>query len=757
MLLMTLTTSVPNTSPWIATPILLFGMVFVLGFLLAINLKIKTDNISNLILYSIGLGLSFLILGGLGINWLFPYWGISHPLAKLPLISFFDSIIILLTLCVYVFNKNYILLFKLKLPNKRSLFFGILPLFFLLMSVLGSQMLNNFGSGALTLTMLLGIGVYVIALTCFGKSVQGWVYFSAIYITSLSLLLMYSLRSTHILGWDINQEYQVFYMTLQNLVWKMSYYPGTDYNSCLSITILPTILRELTNIPSEYVFKTTFQILFATTPVVIYAFARRYLKEGLAFLATFLLISQAWFFEQMPALIRQEMAFLFFAMMLLAIFDEQLTKRMRFVLLYIFTIALILSHYSTAYVWLALLFGVLTLSYVIKYFIPHFREQSPLIKPAIFIISIVFLFIWEVPITHTGYAITNFATHKDTEVTKTSTNLLGTKTETVSKNNIETSTTTTPNFIKAGVTKILFTTTDTNSTQNIILARNRAIDTYIKRPGQTTYSDIASQNYIPTEIDDRAYLDPKLPDFLSKIINLITKISKFLLIGIFPLIGIIGIFLNLRKNPSSQKYNLIIFGTVAYILIVLMIFIPYLQIYYNFTRLYLQMFFILSTLSVIGGVMTVKYLPKYQTLTLAVMAVIIFYSLSGALDQLTGGQKRMTLNNTPAIFDTYYIHDTEIAGAKWLSKNRDNTMPIRADIIANLRLQSFGNINADGLDIFPQTIEKESYVYLIKSNIVKESAFIQYENNLFIYKYPLNFLNTHKNLVYNNGGSRIYK
>jgi hypothetical protein len=48
-------------------------------------------------------------------------------------------------------------------------------------------------------------------------------------------------------------------------------------------------------------------------------------------------------------------------------------------------------------------------------------------------------------------------------------------------------------------------------------------------------------------------------------------------------------------------------------------------------------------------------------------------------------------------------------------------------------------------------------VYLIKSNIVKESAFIQYENNLFIYKYPLNFLNTHKNLIYNNGGSRIYK
>jgi len=44
----------------------------------------------------------------------------------------------------------------------------------------------------------------------------------------------------------------------------------------------------------------------------------------------------------------------------------------------------------------------------------------------------------------------------------------------------------------------------------------------------------------------------------------------------------------------------------AYVLIVLMVFLPYLQQYYNFTRLYLQMFLVLSILSVTGGAALLK-------------------------------------------------------------------------------------------------------------------------------------------------------
>ena len=278
MLLATAAVFVPGLSPWITTPIVLFGIIFVLGLLWEINLKIRSDEVLESVLYAIGLGLAFLMLGGLGINWLLPYLGIAQPLTRLPLTVFFDISTLALSAGVYFFNRDYVLPWKLNVADSTSLFFGITPVLFVIASVCGAEILNNGGRGTLTIVMLVGIALYVLALMVWGRSFQGWTYVSALYCIGLSLLLMYSLRSSHILGWDINQEYEVFQATLRNLRWSPSYFPGLDYNACISITILPTIFKELTNIPSEYVFKVTFQLLFAVVPLMVYAFAKRYLN-----------------------------------------------------------------------------------------------------------------------------------------------------------------------------------------------------------------------------------------------------------------------------------------------------------------------------------------------------------------------------------------------------------------------------------------------------------------------------------------------
>src|ERR1035438_7701749 len=81
MLLTTVVVFIPNVSPWIATPIVLIGIIFVLGLLWAINLKLTSDTIIDYLIYAISLGLGFLILGGLAINWVLPYLGVIHPLA----------------------------------------------------------------------------------------------------------------------------------------------------------------------------------------------------------------------------------------------------------------------------------------------------------------------------------------------------------------------------------------------------------------------------------------------------------------------------------------------------------------------------------------------------------------------------------------------------------------------------------------------------------------------------------------------------
>jgi uncharacterized membrane protein len=213
----------------------------------------------------------------------------------------------------------------------------------------------------------------------------------------------------------------------------------------------------------------------------------------------------------------------------------------------------------------------------------------------------------------------------------------------------------------------------------------------------------------------------------------------------------------LRRRSSIETYNFIILSIASYGLIALMILIPYTQSYYNLTRLYLQMFFVLSTLAVMGGVIVTKYFPKYQIFVLAIGIILIFCSFNGSLDQLTGGQARITLDQPPSTLDAPYIYDGEVASAQWLAVNRTYTDPLQADIIARMPMQAFGNMDVNNIDIFPQTIEQNSYVYLIRANIVQGEAFYEYENNLFTYNYPIAFLNTHKNLIYNDADSRIYR
>jgi hypothetical protein len=73
------------------------------------------------------------------------------------------------------------------------------------------------------------------------------IYPYALYVASVSILLMFSLRSHHIVGYDINKEYEIFQVTKNNLLWNFSSYPH-DYNSSLSISILPSIISLISNI-----------------------------------------------------------------------------------------------------------------------------------------------------------------------------------------------------------------------------------------------------------------------------------------------------------------------------------------------------------------------------------------------------------------------------------------------------------------------------------------------------------------------------
>src|SRR5581483_2541877 len=107
-------------------------------------------------------------------------------------------------------------------------------------------------------------------------------------------------------------EFAVFQSTYNNGLWLIRVATGDPYNSCLSITILPTIVDRITTIPAMYVYKVIYQILFGFGMTSVYLFITKLSDTRKALLGSFVFLSFPTFLDDMPFLDRQETAFIFF-------------------------------------------------------------------------------------------------------------------------------------------------------------------------------------------------------------------------------------------------------------------------------------------------------------------------------------------------------------------------------------------------------------------------------------------------------------
>ena len=185
----------------------IFSFIFLItvpGLLIMLMLKIREIGFWEYLVYTIGLSIAFLMFGGLFINWTLPLVGIDKPLSLVPLFVSFNIFLLIFWLIAFKRNKEISLKIKLlKLDGLNKLFFTI-PIIFPILGIFGTNILNNQGPNYLTLIMLGGIAVYVFFIVLFRKKLNENIYPWSILMMSISLLLMYSLRSWHIIGWDIN-------------------------------------------------------------------------------------------------------------------------------------------------------------------------------------------------------------------------------------------------------------------------------------------------------------------------------------------------------------------------------------------------------------------------------------------------------------------------------------------------------------------------------------------------------------------------
>ena len=80
----------------------------------------------------------------------------------------------------------------------------------------------------------------------------------------------------------------------------------------LSTTVLPTTLHAVAGVPELLVFTVVYPAITALFPVAVFWLARRVLSLRWAFAAAALILTQATFGQELPAIARQEIALMFF-------------------------------------------------------------------------------------------------------------------------------------------------------------------------------------------------------------------------------------------------------------------------------------------------------------------------------------------------------------------------------------------------------------------------------------------------------------
>lgn len=761
------------------------------GMLTLLSLRLNRlpfwANLSLSIAFSL-LELMIVVLIG---NFLLPKFGIAQPLAQHILIIEISILLFILSLVAWNrldgWKLNIVSKLRGSFPNKLNIWLSFLPTIFVLQSVIGAFSLNNGGSGLWTLAMLGEIAVYILILYIYAKKIGENTIPTALYFISLALLLMTSLRGWYITGHDIQVEYRVFQFAKNSGVWNMAVYQDA-YNACLSITILPTLFFNLLRVSDPYIYKFLFQFFFAVCPGLTYLISRNWIDKRISFLAGFYFLSFVTFFADMPFLIRQEVAFIFYGLMLYVIFEPRLDIKIRRILFVFMGIGVILSHYSTTYT-ILMIFTLSTLSRPIfiksqRYFNRKlgFFNKSALIditnkdagsKANITLVMIVILFassfIWTSLITNTGG------------------NLSKVLRETISA-------------IGNGFTEDTRSTDATNLLSFRSPSQQEEFDDFVKKVIEPIRMKSPNAYFDKSLYNKYQYLalpDEKVP--LTKIgklaqgfnVNFVGFITLFgrTIAKFMEILAPLGIFYVLFRKSFFKYLNVEFYLIAFYCLffIFLIIVIPVLSTEYGIFRAMQQSMFVLALLMICGSlligscIVRVKHWLYYnlwirkiqieksfstQSIQYGLFPIIIslllfMYSTSFIQQVFGNNSAQLHLTNAGRYYDNYLIKTIDVFAVDWLGNLTKGDISglkiqIQTDKYSQRKLASLSNLDAYN-DIFPGVVRRDSYVYLGQATAKKHRATLVYIGDQITYEYPVEFLDDNKNLIYNNGGSRIYR
>ena len=334
-------------------------LTFVPGYLLVRIIKLEKTTLLETALLAIGLSITFLMFFGLLINQLFLI-GISKPLITEPILLSLSAIVLLFLFIEYRRNQND------SITSTGKINFNLTKQIYLKVSILMLPPLTGTVGALFHNIPMMAASLILIALICLAsvlapKFISPTLHPFLIFSISISLLLPIVFVSSNIVGYDSNLEYYVFQLTQNSGHWTFlsitsNSLPTVNYNSMLSITILPTIYASLMNIDSPTLFKILYPFIFSIIPVVLYEVWQKQIGRGSSLVSVFFLIFNIITFSGIGpiSLGRQIVSELFLILSIFILLNSRISINKRKILFTIFGISVIFSHYSSAYIYLAI-------------------------------------------------------------------------------------------------------------------------------------------------------------------------------------------------------------------------------------------------------------------------------------------------------------------------------------------------------------------------------------------------------------------
>lgn len=674
--------------------LLLPGLLFVR----LLNFVIK-DTTEKLLL-TFGICISILILIGVILIFISHTLGLDRPLSTDSLLLTYDFVCILLigmskkkfSAIIFNFSKN-------RLTPYDKLF---LSLAFLIpgWSVGGAFLMNMYSYNTLLLVLFIFVSILIILVSIYHKKIASEIYPIIIFLISISLVMLYPMRSDHLLGVDVHLECYLYQDILNSLDWQLTS-ATTGYfhllSPCGSVSLLPALFQSILQVNSETLYIYYIPCLFSITPIIVYIVAKHCLNNLEAFFASIAFISYDSFFTA-SYYSRATLAVLFFALFIMVLFNDSLFQYQKSILLLLFSFTIILTHYSSAYIFLYIF---LVYSFFIYVMSKKLNFKSKL-SISLVLTTIVFAFLWYAMITYGIFQssvkflqlvlnVDNF--HDENAYSGTVSQLAG-------------------------------------HLSNYFLSKFNFINSWL-------FLLFIGLGFVYLLLRFKQYfIKPNRMD--GYVLQKKEFEPEFLIITV-PCIVILVMTLVLPYLSNGYSLNRIYFQVSVILSIVFIV----------GGRCAAVLIIKIMSMLKISYTNKIKnnYIETGKLRYIAILIILIphFLFTSQVLYELTGARDSIIFNSACSTHDQLYIHDSDASCSKWWSSHKMGSYNLWADSFGTYQIMDQGHIEGCDKITESESIPKNNYIYLRETNIAKNCIYCNYYETLtteeFISKeYPLDKL-----------------